>query len=622
MTCEKSEASLYKDVWIFTTIITVIISVISLFIGISEYKIAKADKYDRYRISAIKASQTLTELFSYLNHYMSFIGKKIVQQGHGDNDIIAQLLSDQREHIQDQYAYSWSLFDWVTPDKMMTINSIHGKLSNPIDMSSREYLEFTSLYPWKLQFSQPMIGILSGQFVIPIGIGVKHKGEFYGTIGSGIRLEEVNDKIQHSIVGNEISFILLDDKSRMITQSIDIMEDAFDSYDHKTYRIDQFSREECSEYHGSYLDNAIPYNNKIQFDYCLKIKDYPYYLLLGSTPVIASQSFKTVILPRIAELVCLGIICILLLYFFHKRIIKPIIVLSEMAKKIAVGEKVTIANPSSYRELGILAHNLEEIQTVKEELVDTKDNLEQRTADLEKALKVKTEVLNNISHEVKTPIHGITGISRGLVKCWDRLTDAERKQDAELMAKAANRLFSLMSNLLDLSKIRVGKMVMDMESTNFKELVDEMIDECQMLYINGKNIKLIFEVRGDVTTLLMLDKDRITQVLRNLFANAIKFTKEGIIKATLSEYRNNLLFELEDDGVGIPDAELTEIFEPFIQSSRTKTGAGGTGLGLAICQEIIKAHHGEIWAENKSTGGAKLYFTIPIRKVKDKNRSS
>jgi two-component system sensor histidine kinase ChiS len=194
------------------------------------------------------------------------------------------------------------------------------------------------------------------------------------------------------------------------------------------------------------------------------------------------------------------------------------------------------------------------------------------------------------------------------------LSDIERKQDAALLANASDRLFSLMSNLLDLSKITAGKMVMEMESANVKELVDEIIDECQMLYISGKNIKLEFTVI-DETYLYntVLDKDRIIQVLRNLFANAIKFTKAGIIKAKLSRDQNNIMFVLEDDGVGIPEDELVEIFEPFIQSTRTKTGAGGTGLGLAICKEIIAAHQGKIWAENRvENGGAKFCFIIPI----------
>ncbi len=271
-----------------------------------------------------------------------------------------------------------------------------------------------------------------------------------------------------------------------------------------------------------------------------------------------------------------------------------------------------------YREL--ISANIKQINSILEQKVA------ERTTDLETALKIKTDILNNVSHEVRTPISGITSISQGMVDDWDRLDNNKRKQYAIQVAECGRRLFSLMSNLLDLSKISAGKMVMDMQPANIKELVDEMIHECEMLYLNSSEITIDFRVIGNPRLKTVADKDRLVQVLRNLFANAIKFTKrknpKSVLHAMISERDGNILFELIDEGPGIPAGELESIFEPFVQSTRTNTGASGTGLGLSISKEIIEAHGGKIWAENNPEVGAKFSFIIPIVGVCDNSQSS
>jgi signal transduction histidine kinase len=104
------------------------------------------------------------------------------------------------------------------------------------------------------------------------------------------------------------------------------------------------------------------------------------------------------------------------------------------------------------------------------------------------------------------------------------------------------------------------------------------------------------------------------QVLRNLLSNAVKFSPDGgRIELSLQSDAQSVVVGVRDHGVGIPEAELETIFDQFVQSSRTKTGAGGTGLGLAICREIVTAHRGHIWAENRPEGGAALFFTLPLQ---------
>jgi signal transduction histidine kinase len=146
-----------------------------------------------------------------------------------------------------------------------------------------------------------------------------------------------------------------------------------------------------------------------------------------------------------------------------------------------------------------------------------------------------------------------------------------------------------------------------------KEVVDQALMELDPL-IKAKDIKVC--ASGDCPE-AVFDKPHIIQVVVNLLSNAIKFSAPGSqIAIELSEVRApdrgpELRCRVIDEGPGIPETELRTIFDEFIQSSKTKTGAGGTGLGLAICRNIVKAHGGRIWAENAKPRGAIFTFVIP-----------
>jgi len=245
-----------------------------------------------------------------------------------------------------------------------------------------------------------------------------------------------------------------------------------------------------------------------------------------------------------------------------------------------------------------------------EELSGLNKKLESQSKELTRALAAKMEFLNNISHEIRTPIQGFCGIAAGLQDHWQSLSEEEKIGYIEQIVKNSTRLSSLVGNLLDLSKTSEGKMILDKENFDLAAQVELMIDEVKSMYLAGKAINISFTCSKQM--LVLADRERIAQALRNLFVNAVKFTPSGgEIKASLSKQGAMLHFVISDNGVGLPPEELEAIFLPFLQSSRTKTKAGGTGLGLAISREIIEAHGGKVWAENNADQGASFHFTLP-----------
>jgi PAS domain S-box-containing protein len=234
----------------------------------------------------------------------------------------------------------------------------------------------------------------------------------------------------------------------------------------------------------------------------------------------------------------------------------------------------------------------------------------------EETSRTKTEFLANMSHELRTPMHAILGFAE-MGQARATLPDQEKlSQYFSRILTSGNRLLSLLNDLLDLAKMEVGRMEYHLGDEDLAQLLHEVCEELGAL---AETQELHIELNcEDAPLMATFDSVRIGQVLRNLLTNAIKYSPRGGVIQIDAALQHGAAYpvvrvQVADQGPGVPPNELESIFDKFIQSSGTKTGAGGTGLGLAICREIIHAHQGEIRAENSVQGGAVFSFTFPVR---------
>ncbi len=329
------------------------------------------------------------------------------------------------------------------------------------------------------------------------------------------------------------------------------------------------------------------------------------------------------------------VVAYLLSLTFRRIISGPISHLVDVANEVSREKNYHVRAVKQYDDdLGILvgAFNdmLVQIEERDKALIEVNLGLEnkvaERTKDLEEAKQkaeeaniLKSEFLANMSHELRTPMHTILNFSTIGLKMVERGDKQKLEEILGRITTSGERLLLLLNALLDLSKLESGTVEFDLEKGDMLDVIKESCEGFKDLMKQKGQTIIVNHHEGDTTAIF--DEQKITQVLWNLLSNAHKFTEEDK-EIMIDVVEDTIVFDGQDEapalrvsvidrGIGIPEDELETIFDKFIQSSKTKTGAGGTGLGLSICKEIIVAHHGRIWAVNNDRGGATFSFVTP-----------
>ena len=238
----------------------------------------------------------------------------------------------------------------------------------------------------------------------------------------------------------------------------------------------------------------------------------------------------------------------------------------------------------------------------------------------EKASIAKSEFLANMSHEIRTPMNAIIGLNDIIM---EECGDAEIYAHAKDVQSAAKSLLAIINDILDLSKVEAGKMELVYVDYHIKAMVDEIIGMMDMA-ASQRGLILKYECDEKIPCRYCGDDGRIKQILINILSNAIKFTKEGYVRAYITgqpgrnEDEELLMFQVEDTGCGIRQEDLGKIFEDFRQvDSKRNRSAEGTGLGLAIVKHLVGLMDGTIDVESVYGKGTTVRITIP-QKIVDK----
>ncbi len=231
--------------------------------------------------------------------------------------------------------------------------------------------------------------------------------------------------------------------------------------------------------------------------------------------------------------------------------------------------------------------------------------------------EMKSEFLSNVAHELRTPLQSIGGFTK-LIMAGQVPDPATQQEFLQIIDDETTHLGNLINSLLDLSRMDSGLLNLEKTVTDLNQLVESVVAEAS---IRADQYHFIAKT-GQQPLKIEIDARRIRQVLDNLVDNAVKYSPPGTkITITASKLNQEALVIVTDQGPGIPEGELKNIFERMYRiEQRPYTGADGVGLGLYICEQLVKAHGGHIWAESEQGKGSSFKFTLPLTSVTKKNR--
>jgi len=286
----------------------------------------------------------------------------------------------------------------------------------------------------------------------------------------------------------------------------------------------------------------------------------------------------------------------------------PILHLTQRARRIESGDYSRDLTISTKDEIGKLADTFNSMASMIEQKIN---ELEKANIELQAMDRLKDEFLANTSHELKTPIHGIIGLTESLLDGTCGSLNDNSRNILSMIAKSSRRLANLVNDILDFSRLKNSDIVLEIKNIDLRSMTDAVITILSPL-LSGKDIKITNEIPAS-GRYVKGDENRIEQILINIIGNAIKFTQAGSILITSSPGPDNrITVGVTDTGIGIPPDKHEEIFESFVQSDGSISRKyGGTGLGLAITKDLVSLHGGDIRVESEEGVGSTFFFTLP-----------
>jgi PAS domain S-box-containing protein len=302
----------------------------------------------------------------------------------------------------------------------------------------------------------------------------------------------------------------------------------------------------------------------------------------------------------------------------NKLVVEEIQCVSKWHKSLTLRLQVTPTTDYTGQVVGAIAilEDFTERNKLEAELKIAKQEAEVSS-------KAKSQFLANMSHELRTPLNGVMGMTQLM-----NLTDLthEQREMIKVMSSSSEKLINIINDILDLSKVDAGKIELNPQCINILNLIESQSNIYKVL-ASGKGLDFDVNIENDIPMEVIIDKNRLNQIIDNLIGNAIKFTEKGKVtlsvkKAKMVGSKTMLIFSVSDTGIGIEEDDIPKLFNYFTQLDNFLTKRfSGSGLGLAIAKGLVELMEGEICVESELGKGSTFYFTCLVDTPKKEDNS-
>ena len=609
--------SLSRDYFIFSAIVMMGVLLGSLWFVFSLYQTQLRGRDYHYSLEAEHLAKALTESFDYISNMAEFIGKRIAEHTpENDLDYISTIFQTKfSPKVKEQDSFLWSILGWIDTHENVVVSNREGILKTPNHIDNRTYMVKVPQTPWKLFLDDPNIGTTSREYVIPGGMGVANsEGKYIGTVTMGLNVFRLTSILEQAVTTDGASFIVLTKDGKLVTKSTDS-----EDIKNKDFFIGKLDYLFSLERDTGKLKKDITIGN-VTYRYFRLVYPYSYIILVGENQYITNRQLWESVLPFIIPTGAMGVFFIVLLYFFRKKVVNPMVELSNAAIEIANHNyAVKIPHGNSFE-----AHNLSKSllrikrsftreQRLKQALHHAMIEADTAKEEAIRANKAKTEFLANMSHELRTPLNATIGFSEMMIAGVYGPLNAKNMEYVHDIHASSLHLLQLITDLLDISKAESGKFELREENVDILALVT---NAKRLVQARADTNKLAVIVDADAgLPLLYCDKLRIKQALVNLLSNAVKYTLEGGIITIGCHYKEGqFILSVADTGIGIADIEKA-LSEFGTIDNAVNRRVESTGLGLPLAKRLFELHDAAFAIESAPGKGTTITVAFPKVRV-------
>lgn len=569
----------------------------------NSYQTSKKIRAEQVYIQANKISTEVDNKLLYIANVINFLGEKVATSGGENFNYISSLFSEQ--FIANQRVanfFSWTGFDWTTPEGMLVVSTMHGVLSKPIDMNFRYYVQQAPIEPGVLHFDSPSIGKTSNQWVIPAGIGITDKNNRYlGLISVGVNINELGKSLEKVLLNNGLKFTLLDNNKNIIYASGVAFEDFDLLASAIKLNVSKFVKEE------GFLAANFSFGNT-EFSYYKKLEKYPYTILVGYDSIIAKNQFYNAIKVGGPLIMLLGIFSLVLIFTLRHIIVQPVTKLSKIADDIVNNGILRKLPRSSTYEIHNLSRKLLNLHRLIRKQEITKNQLVKAHEIIRESEQEREAFLKDMHRTLHVPISAIMNGATLLKQ--QRLGEFNIENYGiiiDAMFDASRQLESLTTEFLNPSEVDVA----------------EVLNKCvtlQRRYATEKGVEIKLIATKKIPS-IWADRLRIRQIILSTIYHSLLYipNNEGKKITITAKYEDNssnkeqwLEIVIKDSGFGV-DENTRNIFwsKHFNGSESFNRDPNMMNLNIKTLRHLIALHRGTFEIKVLGKNGTLFVIRIP-----------
>lgn len=355
---------------------------------------------------------------------------------------------------------------------------------------------------------------------------------------------------------------------------------------------------------GIYLTNMNRGNTMNELDYEMISESME--SIVNANALISRELLVDMVIAIFLILIFTGV---MLTQWIRRSVFHPIDELNQAMKSIKEGNYDYMLQTNVKGEIGDLYRNYEDMRLRLKESVEESSRHERENR----------ELISNISHDLKTPITAIKGYVEGIL---DGVADTPEKKDKYLRTiyNKANDMQKLINELTVYSNVENNRIPYDYHRINVADYFGDCVEEVG-IDLENRSIELNYSNFVDPDTVVIADPEQLKKVINNIISNSVKYMDKpkGVIDIRILDELDSIRVEIEDNGKGISQKDLSKVFDRFYRTDASRNSAqGGSGIGLSIVRKIIEDHGGYIWATSKEGEGTCMHFVM--RKYRELNR--